>query len=143
MLQESDDRIVDFLQRMTLKRRLSDHQIQDSMASGKSWPKCWGKHQSARVQLGERLGRKDSCLVHDNWIHVDTVNAGLHCVTICDVVPHVLSVSFFFVVFNVGSPEVPTTEWLFCTYSNAWSVNLPPREQDLLYLHLWVCLGLI
>ena len=113
MLQESDDRIVDFLQRMTLKRRLSDHQIQDSMASGKSWPKCWGKHQSARVQLGERLGRKDSCLVHDNWIHVDTVNAGLHCVTICDVVPHVLSVSFFLWFSTLDHPRFPLPSGYF------------------------------
>ena len=40
------------------------------------------------------------------------------------------------------SAKVPSGPELFDKFATVWSRVLPPREQDLLYLHQWTCLGL-
>ena len=37
--------------------------------------------------------------------------------------------------------QVPNAETLLGIYGNEWSRTLPAREQDVLYLHLWMCFG--
>ena len=45
-----------------------------------------------------------------------------------------------FVFCDLGL-QVPNAESLLGIYGNEWSRTLPAREQDVLYLHLWMCFG--
>lgn len=59
MLESTDQRVCDFHSTLKSRRRKANHEqeIVDSMASGMTWPKCFGKHQEAKRFLKDKLNR--------------------------------------------------------------------------------------
>ena len=57
MLEEADSYIQDALSKLR-KRQATEDEVKESLKTGRTWPKCWEKHEAARKQLSERLGVK-------------------------------------------------------------------------------------
>ena len=164
MLSEDDPRVVGAFKKLE-GRAMLESEVKESLTNGDTWPRSHAMHKTAREQMARRVGVEaiasqfvavslclwscDQVVVIYNLYnncgcvgeshttkHQHSQHASLDCIILQERM--LLSLLFSFIRWCT----VPSGPALFNQYSTKWSRLLPPREQDILYLHLWMWLGL-
>ena len=141
MLPNDDPRVEAALSKLQ-ERAMTEDAVKESLTKGTSWPTGHKQHQEAREQLAQRFGAQagHTChiLLNFTWslsqilIFIVIVTASRIKSTTCVIISE----------SRYCSAKVPSGPELFDKFATVWSRVLPPREQDLLYLHQWTRLGL-